>query len=122
MLLTCQYPSNSVSDDSIYNVNFMPASDFITLAGENWQHCHFLTDRLLHVTVLLSIGQFLSQHTVQGRSDPSSSRYDADMLCFRWDYPPAQCGKDLQCSNQGFCNDGLWGANCTCTPGYAGVR
>ncbi|XP_056260248.1 protein crumbs homolog 2a [Seriola aureovittata] len=40
-------------------------------------------------------------------------------LC-QWDYPPIECGKDVQCENDGVCNDGLWGANCTCMPGFTG--
>ncbi|XP_029024332.1 protein crumbs homolog 2a [Betta splendens] len=40
-------------------------------------------------------------------------------LC-QWDYPPIQCGKDMQCVNDGVCTDGLWGANCTCVPGFTG--
>lgn len=40
----------------------------------------------------------------------------------RWKYPPIQCGEDLQCVNDGICNDGLWGANCTCIPGFTGIR
>ncbi|XP_051906118.1 protein crumbs homolog 2-like [Hippocampus zosterae] len=42
-------------------------------------------------------------------------------LC-EWDYPPLQCGKDVLCANEGICNDGLWGANCTCVPGFKGKR
>uniref|UniRef100_A0A3B4Z3H2 Protein crumbs homolog 2-like n=1 Tax=Stegastes partitus TaxID=144197 RepID=A0A3B4Z3H2_9TELE len=37
-----------------------------------------------------------------------------------WEYPPIQCGKDVQCANDGVCSDGLWGANCTCMPGFTG--
>uniref|UniRef100_A0A3Q0SC79 Crumbs cell polarity complex component 2a n=1 Tax=Amphilophus citrinellus TaxID=61819 RepID=A0A3Q0SC79_AMPCI len=37
-----------------------------------------------------------------------------------WAYPPIQCGKDVLCANDGVCNDGLWGANCTCMPGFTG--
>ncbi|XP_029940858.1 protein crumbs homolog 2a [Salarias fasciatus] len=40
----------------------------------------------------------------------------------QWDYPPAQCGRDVQCVNDGVCNDGPWGANCTCMPGFTGSR
>ncbi|XP_068191702.1 protein crumbs homolog 2a isoform X2 [Antennarius striatus] len=42
-------------------------------------------------------------------------------LC-QWDYPPIQCGKDVQCENDGVCSDGVWGANCTCVPGFTGSR
>ncbi|XP_056147027.1 protein crumbs homolog 2-like [Lampris incognitus] len=42
-------------------------------------------------------------------------------LC-QWEYPPIQCGEDVQCANEGICNDGLWGANCTCMPGFTGAR
>ncbi|XP_062269378.1 protein crumbs homolog 2a isoform X2 [Platichthys flesus] len=41
-------------------------------------------------------------------------------LC-QWDYPPLQCGEDVQCENDGICSDGLWGANCTCMPGFTGA-
>ncbi|KAM9734946.1 protein crumbs homolog 2-like [Menidia menidia] len=40
----------------------------------------------------------------------------------QWEYPPLQCGKDVQCVNDGVCSDGLWGANCTCMPGFTGSR
>ncbi|KAF7653051.1 hypothetical protein LDENG_00087990, partial [Lucifuga dentata] len=40
----------------------------------------------------------------------------------QWDYPPIQCGKDVQCANTGNCSDGPWGANCTCMPGFTGSR
>ncbi|TNM92512.1 hypothetical protein fugu_019524 [Takifugu bimaculatus] len=42
-------------------------------------------------------------------------------LC-QWVYPPEQCGRDVQCANEGVCADGLWGANCTCVPGFTGSR
>ncbi|XP_048877479.1 protein crumbs homolog 2-like [Brienomyrus brachyistius] len=41
-------------------------------------------------------------------------------LC-EWSYPPVQCDTDVICVH-GECNDGLWGANCTCSPGYTGER
>ncbi|CAB1453527.1 unnamed protein product [Pleuronectes platessa] len=41
-------------------------------------------------------------------------------LC-QWDYPPLQCGEDVQCENDGICSDGLWGATCTCMPGFTGA-
>ncbi|XP_024237361.2 protein crumbs homolog 2a [Oncorhynchus tshawytscha] len=41
-------------------------------------------------------------------------------LC-QWTYPPLTCEEDVQCEN-GICHDGMWGANCTCVPGFAGER
>lgn len=42
-------------------------------------------------------------------------------ITHRWTYPPLTCEEDVQCEN-GICHDGLWGANCTCVPGFAGER
>ncbi|KAK6304960.1 hypothetical protein J4Q44_G00237400 [Coregonus suidteri] len=39
----------------------------------------------------------------------------------RWTYPPLMCEEDVQCENV-ICHDGLWGANCSCVPGFAGER
>ncbi|KAM6985160.1 protein crumbs homolog 2a [Aplochiton taeniatus] len=45
--------------------------------------------------------------------------YDYSGALCQWDYPPIRCEKDVQCVN-GVCEEGLWGANCSCTPGFTG--
>ncbi|RXM29701.1 Protein crumbs-like 2 [Acipenser ruthenus] len=37
-----------------------------------------------------------------------------------WPYPPLQCGKEVWCQNDGDCEDGIWGAKCTCRTGFTG--
>lgn len=50
------------------------------------------------------------------------AKIKTNTISSRWAYPPIQCGKDVMCANDGVCNDGLWGANCTCMPGFTGTR
>lgn len=43
-------------------------------------------------------------------------------LTSRWRFPAPRCNLDMRCAHGGVCNEGYWGANCTCRPGFSGTR